>query len=57
MKHTITTLLFLGFAITGLAQSEPTATVPIPTYRDVQDSLFQHLDKSRLTTGVLYDRA
>ena len=26
------------------------------TYTEVQDSLFQHLDKRNIPTGVLYDR-
>jgi len=28
-----------------------------PGYTAVVDSLFQHMDKSRITTGILYDRA
>lgn len=28
----------------------------IKSYLQVQDSLFQHLDKSKIITGTLYDR-
>lgn len=28
----------------------------IKSYLQVQDSIFQHLDKNRISTGTLYDR-
>lgn len=37
--------------------SIPGTDPPYPGYTAVIDSLFQHLDKNRIPTGVLYDRA
>ncbi len=53
MKHLLSLLLFLCVAMAAMAQGSLDGARPV---RDVQDSLFQHLDKTRLVTGVLYDR-
>ena len=55
MKNLLTVFLLL-IAGTTFGQ-EPNGAISARSYQNIQDSLFQHLDKSKITTGVLYDRA
>lgn len=39
-----------------VASAQDDATVSFMGYQSIQDSLMQHLDKGKISTGVLYDR-
>lgn len=57
MKKLLFLLLFA--AISMLVAGTANAQSPLPStpaYWQTQDSLFQNLDKRKITTGVLYDR-
>ena len=51
MKKNLFFLLLISSNTALLAQENQ-----IKSYLQVQDSIFQHLDKSKITTGTLYDR-
>ena len=51
MKKILFFLLLINSSSALLAQEDA-----VKSYLQVQDSIFQHLDKSKITTGTLYDR-
>jgi hypothetical protein len=59
MKHFTLSLLALGLSLTTAAQAQQARPAPEPLddFTLLVDSLTQHLNKSKVPAGILYDRA